>query len=60
MATTETGTARYRVTGKDEDDDKRSTHHRHGRPLEGRAGAHKIQVWHDRQGQHREHDENQM
>jgi len=25
----------------------------------GRASAHKIQVWHDRQGQHQEHDENQ-
>ena len=24
-----------------------------------RAGAHKIQVWHDRQGQHQEHEENQ-
>ena len=28
---TETGAASYRVTGRDEDDDKRSTHHRHGR-----------------------------
>ena len=26
----------------------------------GRAGAHKIQVWHDRQGQHQEHEENQV
>ena len=25
----------------------------------GRAGAHKTQVWHDRQGQHQEHKENQ-
>ena len=25
----------------------------------GRAGAHKIQVWHDRQWQHQEHEENQ-
>ena len=24
-----------------------------------RAGAHKIQVWYDRQGQHKEHEENQ-
>jgi hypothetical protein len=31
MATTETGAACYRVTGMDEDDDKRSMHHRHGR-----------------------------
>ena len=31
MATTETGAASYRVTGRDEDDDKRSTHHRHRR-----------------------------
>ena len=31
MTTTETGAASYRVTGRDEDDDKRSTHHRHGR-----------------------------
>ena len=54
MAATETGAASYRVSGKDEDDDKRSTHHRGGR-----AGAHKIQVWHDRQGQHQERDENQ-
>jgi len=26
----------------------------------GRAGAHKIQVWHYRQGQHHEHEENQV
>ena len=25
-----------------------------------RAGAHKILVWHDRQGQHQEHEENQV
>ena len=25
----------------------------------GRAGAHKMQVWHDRQEQHQEHEENQ-
>ena len=31
MTTTETGAASYRVTGRDEDDDKRSTHHRYGR-----------------------------
>ena len=31
MATAETGAARYRVTGRDEDNDKRSTHHRYGR-----------------------------
>ena len=31
MATTEIGAARYRVTGRDEDDDKHSTHHRQGR-----------------------------
>ena len=24
----------------------------------GRVGAHKTQVWHDRQGQHQEHEEN--
>ena len=26
----------------------------------GRAGAHNIQVWHDRQRQHQEHEENQQ
>ena len=31
MATTETDAASCRITGRDEDDDKRSTHHRHGR-----------------------------
>ena len=31
MATTETGAASYRVTGRDEDDDIRSPHHRYGR-----------------------------
>ena len=25
-----------------------------------RAGAHKIQVWHDSKGQHQEHEENQV
>ena len=46
MATTETGAASCRVTGRDEDDDKRSTHHM--TDTGGKAGAHKIQVWHDR------------
>ena len=31
MATTETVAASYRVTGRDEDDDKRRTHYRNGR-----------------------------
>ena len=59
MATTETGAARYRATGRDEDDDKHSTHQGHGRKSQ-RVGAHKIQAWDDRQGQHQEHRDNQV
>ena len=36
MATTETGAARYWITGREGEDDKRSTHHRHGRRRSGR------------------------
>ena len=55
MATTETGAASHRVTGRDEVVDKRSTHYRHGR----KSRRTQVQVWHDRQGQHQEHEENQ-
>ena len=44
MATTETVAAHYRVTGRDEDDDKRSTLHRYGK----KSRRTHLQVWHDR------------
>ena len=56
MATTETVAAHYRVTGRDEDDKDAARI----ADTRGRAGAHNIQVWHDRQGQHQEHEENQV